>query len=235
MLIRPAPEVHPPGTIRYVVLYGSHAHGTATPTSDEDWRGVYQADNDHFLGLNAPQRTWEQKPDITMWELAHFCRLLLGGNPNISGLLSAPDDCIAEISPVISLLRDNRQVFVTRALASAYLGWMERELRDIKNRADVRRATPIPPDPKRLSHLPRLMFELEGAIETGEIPVRATGAQLDYIMAVKTGHPAFGYDEVAGRLLDRLPSLHERGRALPPAPRAFVAQILLRARHGEFG
>ena len=31
-----------PGALRFVLLYGSHAHGTAGPTSDEDWRGVFE-------------------------------------------------------------------------------------------------------------------------------------------------------------------------------------------------
>jgi len=233
LTIRPAPNVSPPGAIRFVVLYGSHAHGTNTPTSDEDWRGVYQANNDHFLGLNTPQRTWEQKPDITMWELAHFCRLLLGGNPNIVGLLSAPDDCVADISPVVGLLRDRRGAFVSRSMADGYLGWMERELIDLKNRAEGKNAAPIPPDPKRLSHLPRLMYELEGAIVDGEIPVRASGLHLEYIMAVKRG--LIGYNEVSARLRERLPVLHALARTLPDPPRMWVANLLLRARHGEFG
>jgi len=224
MTIRPAPDVAPPGIVRYVVLYGSWAHGTQTPTSDEDWRGVYQAPNDHFLGLNPPDRTWEQKPDITIWELAHFCRLLLGGNPNIIGLLSAPDDCIATISPVVTILRAARGLFVSRSMAAAYTGWMVRELRDL---ADPRRADL----PKRLSHLPRLMWELEGAIDAGEVPVRAADWKRDYIMDVKLGRR--GYDEVALLLNERLPSLEARGAVLPEPPRAFVEQVLLDARHAD--
>jgi len=78
-----APNLAPPGDTDYLVLYGSHAHGTATATSDEDWRGVYRLPNDAFLGLDTPPRTWTAAPDVVMWELGHFCQLLLGGNPNI--------------------------------------------------------------------------------------------------------------------------------------------------------
>lgn len=233
-LIAQPPEVSAPGITRYLVLYGSHAHGTATATSDEDWRGVYQAPNDAFLGLGKPPRVWQQKDDLTavggavkwtpdtvMWELGHFCQLLLKGNPNLVGMLWAPEDCVAEVCPVITRLKSIRSAFVAKPMAYAYLGWIETELRHM----------PEVITPKRLSHVPRLMWELEGAMDTGNVPVRLEGWRLDYVRAVKAG--GIGYDEVVRRVAERLPMLRTRAQSLDNPPTGAVQDLLLMARHGE--
>jgi predicted nucleotidyltransferase len=71
----------------YKVLSGSHATNLVTPTSDEDWRGVYQVPTRTLLGLQQPPETVEVPPDETYWELGHFARLCIKGNPNIMELL----------------------------------------------------------------------------------------------------------------------------------------------------
>ena len=241
-LLRPAPVIDPPGTVRYLVLYGSHAHGTATPASDEDWRGVYQLPNDEFLGLRKPfgRETWQAtadgsltamggavkwQPDVVLWELGHFCRMLLAGNPNIVGLLSAPDDCVADICPVIAILRSNRSLFVTRQMALAYTGWIESEMRH----------DPAVLTPKRLSHVVRLIHEMEGAARTGTVPVRLEGATLQIVRELKTGmysHEA-ATEIVHGYVAEHLPILKAMVDDLPEAPREWVGDLLLRARHGD--
>jgi predicted nucleotidyltransferase len=214
-----APNLAPPGDTDYLVLYGSHAHGTATATSDEDWRGVYRLPNDAFLGLDTPPRTWTAAPDVVMWELGHFCQLLLGGNPNIVGLLSVPGYCIDRETTIIAELRLGRSKFVTRRMGAAYLGWIETEFRH----ADI--------PAKRLSHIPRLYWELVGAVETGIVPVRLAGSALDYVMAVKRGEVSRA--EVEDLVVPELEHLWTIVKDLPESPRAWVQELLLAARHGE--
>lgn len=211
------PELDPPGETRLLLLYGSHAHGTATATSDEDWRGVFQSPNDDFLGLYAPQQTWERKPDIVMWELAQFCRLLLKGNPNIVGMLWIPEDCLYKSDEFFAALQANRRAFITRPMASAYIGWLHTEL------AQGEKLTS-----KRLSHLIRLVFELHSALERGELTVRPTGNDLDYIMQVKRGEVPF--TEVAELVTEMLPMLREVGHGLPEPPTGWLQQLLLETR-----
>ena len=66
-------------------LAGSHAYGTALPTSDIDYRGVFCADP---INLLTPFYTVREVTDVTeedtkLYELAHFMQLCLDFNPNI--------------------------------------------------------------------------------------------------------------------------------------------------------
>lgn len=199
-------------------------HGTNVEGSDEDWRGVYQSPNDDFLGLGPVKETYQTLPDIVMWELGHFIHLLLKGNPNIVGLLWAPNDCVYETSPVLGELRDNKKLFLTLPMAYAYLGWVEQELKH----GDL-----IALSPKRLSHVPRLLWELEAAILEGTLPVRASGWHLDYLRAVRAGRPGYEYGNVADaarRLVQRLKPEIEK---MPLPPFGFAEQVLLRARNAR--
>lgn len=214
----------PPGTTLYEVVYGSWAHGTNTPSSDVDWRGVYLLPSAEFLGLGRAETTWERKADDRVaWELAHFCRLLLKGNPNIVGMLFAPDDCVLVRHEVMDELIDLRRAFVSSALRSAYMGWIMREAADL---AKMKR-----PPAKRLSHLPRLIWELESALTTGELVVRPNEERREYIRAIKTG--AVDLDEAladVGVMILGLEDLDRRSSILPYPPAEAVNSWLLSVR-----
>lgn len=223
--MRTAPVVKAPGAEVLLMLYGSHAHGTETLASDEDWRGVFMLPNNDFLGLGRPTQTWEDKAnDAVMWELGQFCRLLLKGNPNIVGMLFAPDEFIVRREAVVNDLFDNRERFLTTATADAYMGWAKRELYDIgklhKGHA------------KRLSHVPRLLWELEAILRARRIDVRPLPPRLKVIRDIKTGE--MPYDEavvLTGELLLDIEQLYEMARKhLPEPPTAWMNEWLLAAR-----
>jgi hypothetical protein len=228
-MTRTAPEMEIPGTLVFRVLYGSHAHGTATASSDEDWRGVFQLPNDTFLGLDNPRPTAEDKAhDQVFWELGHFCRLLLKGNPNIVGMLFAPDGVIETVHPAFIPLMDKRKLFVHSGTVAAYMGWVRRELHDIgklhKGNA------------KRLSHVPRLLWEIEAAVRTGEIVVRPSPQKIDKILSIKTG--VMDYDEAVafcGSLLLDVEQIVAQVPFLPEPPREWLQSYLLdtRERYGR--
>lgn len=228
----PWPE--PPGPLVYHVLQGSHAYGTANEDSDHDWRGVYLLPNSVFLGLHPAKTTWEDKPkEIVTWELGHFCRLLLKGNPNIVAMLSVPDDCLVLEGPEVAGLRDMRPRLVTQALRSAYVGWVHDEMRRIDRDAhgpEGRRRGSF----KRLSHVPRLIMELETALTEGVLPTRLRPDQVDLVRRVKfcEDESSFeeAYDMVAQMILD-LEAVDERyGPALPEPPEEEMRAWLVAAR-----
>lgn len=208
-----------PGALRFVLLYGSHAHGTAGPTSDEDWRGVFQLPTDTILGLRRPRETWERKPDIVLWELGQFARLLLGGNPNIVGMLWAPDDVIIHIDGAALRLREMRERFITRRMVSAYLGWVHTELKV---------GTAL--TGKRASHLLRLLWELDGALTEGAIPVRLPEERRRTVVAVKRGNLDVSVALARTRTeLERIDAL-ARSMDLPEPPEEEVNAIVVAAR-----
>lgn len=217
------PTETPPGKLLFRCIYGSHAHGTATPTSDEDWRGFYQLPTDDFLGIESPNTTWERKPDQVFWEVGHFGRLLLAGNPNIVGLMFAPASCVTDDSDVARAFRALGPRLITKRMVSAYIGWAMTELRNGPDKLT----------PKRLSHVPRLLWEVIGALTTGAIPVRLPPPQLGVVRGIKEG--AIGYD-VARKTIDGLVLKAQALWAdahLSEPPTAEVNAIVLAARHGE--
>lgn len=218
----PPPE-RPPGKLLYRALYGSHAHGTATPTSDEDWRGFYMLAPEDWLVAQLPREsTWEHKPDQVFWEIGHFGRLVLAGNPNIVGLLSVPRELITEESAASIRFRALGPKLITRRMVSAYMGWVTRELA----------VDPAKLTPKRLSHIPRLLYELINALETGVVPVRLPPPQLGFVRGVKEGAIPFAKAMSAiATLLERARALREaQAGVLPEPPVEEVNDIVLQAR-----
>lgn len=235
-----------PGVLRYHVLAGSHAYGLAGPGSDADWRGVYQLPTEAFLSLRQPGETVELPPDQTYYELRHFFRLCLAGNPNIMELLWLEPPFIALTSPVMERLRGMRSHFFGRQMLDAYLGWAMRERlnmapREIKVSGQGKRAG-TPADWKRDqlagkagSHLIRLLTGLRGALLTGELRVTMQGTERDFALAVKHGQVS------PEQVMAAIEALEAECRALgersgwghvDPAP---VEALLLAARRGELG
>jgi hypothetical protein len=175
----PQVALPPCHTLLYQVLSGSHATGLVTETSDFDWRGVYQAPTVAFLGLTQPKETIEIEPDQTYWELGHFARLCLRGNPNIMELLWIDE---RRTSWVMEEIRAIRTSFFTTSMTAAYLGWVTKDRRILANPDYEIKLTG-----KRGSHLVRLLLGLQGAYITGALPVVLAGAERDLCMAIKRG------------------------------------------------
>lgn len=213
-----------PGTLRFVLLYGSHAHGTATATSDEDWRGVYQLPTEDWLGLHPPKTTWERKPDVVLWELGHFARLLLGGNPNIVGMLWAPEAVVTLCDGPVAQLRDMREAFITRRMVNAYRGWVRTELK-----------VGMELTGKRASHLLRLLWELESALVHRRVDVVLPDARRETVLAIKRGRlsVAVALDRTASELA-RIDAIAD-SMTLPEPPEEEVRRIVVDARKAALG
>jgi predicted nucleotidyltransferase len=103
--------------LAYKFIRGSHLYGTNVETSDVDFGGVYIADNETLMGLPEyyePQIS-DEKHDTTYYELGRWVELLMKANPNALESLFAPDEfIIGDIHPAVQLIRDNRDLFVTK-------------------------------------------------------------------------------------------------------------------------
>lgn len=225
------PEVELPGHLEFRALQGSHLHGTNTPTSDEDWRGVFMLHTDAFLGLDRADLTVERKPatgsDQVYWELGQFCRLLLKGNPNILEMLWTPRELTTDLTPVISPLFDKRVKFVTRTAASAYMGWLGREAKEV---AALHKG-----HAKRLSHVIRLTYTLESMLtrhpELLEVVLEPDHKAV--VLGVKTGVTPYEEGErIAGERLILLEELYaEKRDSMPQDPREWTQRYLVETRH----
>lgn len=112
--------------LAYKFIRGSHLYGTNVETSDVDFGGVYIIDNETLMGLPEyyePQIS-DEKHDTTYYELGRWVELLMKANPNALESLFAPDEfIIGDIHPAVQLIRDNRDLFVTKECFNSLYGY----------------------------------------------------------------------------------------------------------------
>jgi hypothetical protein len=138
----------------------------------------------------------------------------------------APLDCVVVLGTLGYELTGMRQAFLTQGFRSAYMGWIHRETRDIEKFHNA----------KRLSHIPRLIWELESVYTIGNMVVRPDETKRQSIIDIKTGE--MDYDEAVGWIGNMILDLEELdaevGPSLPDEPYEEMNTWLLEARR-RFG
>jgi predicted nucleotidyltransferase len=119
----------------FYTLSGSHAYGTNTPHSDEDWRGIFAVPRKIYMSAFHNVEIIEQfrgEKDAVVHELRKFMKLLVDQNPNIMELLWAPDDCIKVLDTDFKALKDARDLFVSKKAKFTFAGYAHAQLQRIK-------------------------------------------------------------------------------------------------------
>lgn len=113
---------------------GSHSYGTALPTSDVDFRGIFAADpvnvRTPFFPVYEVNDTKEE--DTKFYELAHYMKLALQCNPNIVETLWVEDGDIVFRTPAYDLLRQHRAKLLSSKIAFTTSGYALAQLKRIK-------------------------------------------------------------------------------------------------------
>lgn len=119
------------GRLLYEHYRGSFAQGTYIEgVSDKDTSGVYICTRDELLSLNGyvPQVS-DSKHDNTWFEIGEFVRLLMKSNPTILEMLFIPKDkVIGDIHPIMQMLIDNRDAFVTKQCFMPFFGYAKSQI-----------------------------------------------------------------------------------------------------------
>lgn len=103
-------------------IVGSQAYGTSTPESDIDYKGVYIQDMDAILGMSYNEQKNITK-DETYFEIRRFLELCCSANPSVLELLFLPDECVVEQHPVWQLIKDERDIFLTKKCKYSFGGY----------------------------------------------------------------------------------------------------------------
>lgn len=143
-------------------LGGSHAYGTALPTSDVDYRGIFCADPVNVRTPFFPVREAEdtKEEDTKFYELAHFMKLCLDCNPNIVETLYVDDSDIVFRTPAYDMLREHRLELLSSKVAFTFSGYAISQLKRLKQ------------SKKKVNYLPdltKLCEVLQQAIKDGNI------------------------------------------------------------------
>lgn len=158
---------------RYVlrVIVGSHAHGTAGPTSDTDIRSVYIVPTASLVSLDPPPNTAKKatEGDDNAWELAHFMRLCCKGSPTVfEVLLVDPFEC-NEIGAGLRKLMPH--MLAKPVIFNAFYGYARREKGTFLSPLSARTF-------KSMGHYLRILFNGAEFLRTGTMTVRITDTEI---------------------------------------------------------
>ncbi len=115
--------------IIFEAMMGSHAYGTALPTSDEDIRGVFVQPLDDILKYGYIEQVSDKLNDITYYELRRFIILAAQNNPNIIEILFAPQDCIQKETMEWALVKSKAKQFLTKRCKHTFGGYAVQQIK----------------------------------------------------------------------------------------------------------
>jgi hypothetical protein len=109
-------------------IVGSQAYGTSLPTSDTDYKGIYAAPYSELVGFGYREQI-EINKDETLYEIRRFLTLASSGNPTVLELLFSPDDCVTHSSSAYEILKEQRNLFITKACANSFAGYAIQQIK----------------------------------------------------------------------------------------------------------
>lgn len=122
------------GTV-LLVRHGSHAYGTSTPTSDEDFKGVAIPPKEYFFGSVKRFEQAELKapdPDAVIYDIRKFFNLAADCNPNIIEVLHTDPSDHFIVTPLGREILDHKDDFLSKKIKHTFLGYSVAQLKRIK-------------------------------------------------------------------------------------------------------
>lgn len=122
-------ELYDKKLIIFSAVMGSHAYGTAMPTSDVDLRGVFIQPIEDILGFGYIDQVADKTNDIVFYEIKRFLELVQSNNPNILELLNVPEDCIKFKDPIFDLILEQKDQFITKQCKNSFVGYAIQQIK----------------------------------------------------------------------------------------------------------
>lgn len=114
--------------ILYRVIVGSFAYGTYIEgRSDYDYKGIYQQSAEELLGYDYEPQIKLSK-DEEYYEIKRFLDLAESANPTVLELLYMPEECILNSSPILNVLFENRDKFLTKRCKDSFNGYVRKQM-----------------------------------------------------------------------------------------------------------
>jgi uncharacterized protein len=115
-----------------IVIRGSQAYGTNTPTSDTDYAGVYIQSQEDIFGVNYKEQINDDKNDTVFYEVRRFLELVASNNPTILELMNTPEDYIIYKHPLYDLILEHKNEFITKVCAKSFGGYAIQQIKKAK-------------------------------------------------------------------------------------------------------
>lgn len=187
-----------------LVRHGSHAYGTNTATSDEDFKGVAIPTKEYFFGAIKKFEQAELKapdPDAVIYDIRKFFNLAADCNPNIIEVLHTDPSDHFVVDPIGEIILEHKDDFLSKKIKHTFLGYSVSQLKRIKTHKKwIMNPPAVPPTRKELGlpeqtlipqdqlmaataeiqkEMDRFQFDfMEGLEESAKIGVRNTMAEM---------------------------------------------------------
>jgi predicted nucleotidyltransferase len=190
----------------YEVIMGSFAYGASNDLSDCDvyayciperkvlfpqeygWINGFEATPDNFEQLQKHHIQVEDREyDVVVYNIAKYFRLVAAGNPNMIDSLFVPKRCITFQNEIGELVRENRQLFLSKKCWHTFKGYAYSQMNKLKTkkpepgskRDELVRKYGY--DVKFAYHLVRLLNEVEQIMTEGDLDLERNREQLKAI------------------------------------------------------
>jgi predicted nucleotidyltransferase len=118
-----------------LVRHGSHAYGTNTETSDEDFKGVAIPTKEYFFGNQSVFEQAELKapdPDAVIYDIRKFFSLAGDCNPNIIEVLHTDPADHFIVDPIGEVILEHKDTFLSKRIKHTFLGYSVSQLKRIQ-------------------------------------------------------------------------------------------------------
>lgn len=113
--------------------HGSHAYGTNTPASDEDFKGIAIPPKEYFLGaINRFEQAELKDPDTVIYDIRKFFMLASECNPNIIEVLHTDPADHFIVDDLGEIILDHKNDFLSKKIKHTFLGYSVSQLKRIK-------------------------------------------------------------------------------------------------------
>ena len=258
--------IHPPdflsSGVMYETLMGSVAFGVASDTSDIDVYGFCIPPQDEVFphltgeipGFDEPKKRFTQfqqahildestahpgtiEYDLAIYSIVRYFSLCLECSPNVIDSLFTPDDCVLHLTPVGSMVREARHMFLHKGCWPKFQGFADAQIRKMRSpnptgkRGQTREQFGF--DIKYAYHLVRLISQCEQILKECDMDLRRNR---DHLQAIRRGEvPEQEIFRWYAEKEKRLDSLYENCKIRDQPDRGAIRDLLLNCLEHHYG
>jgi predicted nucleotidyltransferase len=119
-----------------LVRHGSHAYGTNTASSDDDFKGILIPPKEYYLGTLHRLEQIELKapnPDAVIYEIRKFFNLAMDCNPNLIEVLHTDPEDHFLVDPIGEEILTHKNDFLSKKIKHTFTGYAVSQLKRIKS------------------------------------------------------------------------------------------------------
>ena len=126
-------KIHDNNQIIFQVYRGSFVYGTYIEgKSDKDIGGIYMSDFNDVLGYGYKPQVSDEKGDTVFYDLKRFLELAQTNKPSILELMFTPEKFHIYKHPLMNLILDNKEKFLTKLCEKTLLGYAHEQIKKAK-------------------------------------------------------------------------------------------------------